>query len=174
MDFAVLGLGKTIDRYSYQEARSVGVNDVYRHRRADYVVCVDPPSRFTEERRTIIRNCRPKKFFSNVITDPTIGVEGWESHPCFEKIELHSPRGKADYFADGVAYGNMSVLPAMVLAVKLGASSLTLYGVDIKDHERLGNEHNFQRSVDYLQDFVWKCPVPVTLKCDMSQYIKVR
>jgi len=149
--FALLGLGESLSDYSGKEDFSIGVNDIWKFHKTDYVVCVDPPERFSSERLKTINECKPIKFFSH--------LEAWSTIHNFNKIDLRSPRGTADYYSDKISYGIMSPLSAMILACKLGATSITVYGVDLATHPRLTPLQD--KAVKHLKEFVFKCPVPV-------------
>lgn len=153
MTIAVLGTGESIKDYKGELA--IGVHDVWRYVQTQYVICTDSPKRFTIDRRTIINECRPIKLFSH--------LQSWSDHPCFEKVTLHSPRGKANYKAEGLSYGIMSVLPAMVLAYKLGATQINLYGIDLVNHKSFKDVDRMEKCIKHLQNFISACPVPVTM-----------
>jgi len=62
----VLGLGPGIENYKggYDQVRTIGVNDIWRHFDSDYVLCVDKIGSFEEDRFKIIVNCTPHRFFT--------------------------------------------------------------------------------------------------------------
>lgn len=166
--FAVLGLGPSLNDYSGKEKFSIGVNDIHSKVKSDYVVCVDSPGRFTEDRLKTILETDCKRFYSH--------LDSWAGVKNFEQIKLCYIRGEANYSADCISYGKMSPLCAMVLAVKLGATSITLYGVDLTTHWKFSDPDQGKQCIEHLQEFINKCPVPVRIAptSPIRQHITLR
>lgn len=166
--FAVLGLGPSLNDYRGKEKFSIGVNDIHSKVKSDYVVCVDSPGRFTEERLKTILETDCKAFYSH--------LDSWAGVKNFKKIELGYVRGKADYSSERISYGKMSPLCAMVLAVKLGATSLTIYGVDLTTHWKFSDPDQGKQCIEHFQEFIDKCPVPVKIAptSPIRQFVNLR
>jgi hypothetical protein len=79
MKINVLGLGPSLELFK-PDGISIGVNDIWSRVQTDYVVCLDKKERFTPERLSIIENCKPVKFYSQ--------VDDWLYRSDFELIEL--------------------------------------------------------------------------------------
>lgn len=142
MTIEVLGLGESIKNYRPNKNITIGVNDIYKYVKTDFIIMVDPPKRFFENDRlkTIIEST-PKKFYCNY---------SWPV-PNFELIELASPRGSlVDLDSERYCYSNNSAYVACVLAYKLKARRIVLHGVDFTNHHTLGKQNNQSR---ILHDF---------------------
>jgi len=128
MKIIVLGLGESIVNYSPSNIETIGVNDIYKHYSTDHVVCIDPPNRFDNIRIRTISESRPKTFFSQLdIWKPLVHN--------FKKIDFAIGRGKFDELdSDRVCYGCSSPLVATVIAYKMGAKEIELFGVDFNTH----------------------------------------
>ena len=137
MEMAVLGLGVSIQTFRGQEDFSIGVNDIYKYHPADYVLCLDDKKQFTPERLKVIEQCTPKIFYSQ--------QEDWATHPQFQRITLARPRGGlGELDTKRICYYIETPLSATILAYKLGASSIVLYGADYKDHPKIKGDRTLQ------------------------------
>ena len=133
MRFDVLGLGESLNNYTPTGNKTIGVNDIWSRVKTGHVVCVDLPNRFTPERlKTIINsNC---EFYTPLIE--------WEGLRQINKIALVNARGSLKELdsQDKVCYSNNSAFVACVMAWKLGAKELYLYGVDFNTHPNFKDE----------------------------------
>jgi hypothetical protein len=78
---AVLGTGPSWNLFvSDGFDASIGVNDIWKYVKTDYVVCLDHPSAFTPERLKVIKECKPKRFYSQMVE--------WDKRPDFQKIDI--------------------------------------------------------------------------------------
>jgi len=130
---AVLGLGESRNLFNSSEYDfSIGVNDIWRYFKTDYVVCVDYPRAFMPDRIKVINECKPKIFFSQFFQ--------WETRPDFEKI--HIAAGYPDFICnlDQLAYCKSYCSPFIATQVaykKFGATEIHLFGVDLIKHPHL-------------------------------------
>jgi hypothetical protein len=153
MKYSVLGLGPSLIDYKGIEEVSIGVNDIYRFHKTDYVLCVDPKRVFTPDRLKVIESCSPKKFFSH--------LNEWSDHPSFEKIELLSPRGTVDFSNRKTPYSIMTPFCAIAMAIKMGATSVMVYGVDLSTHPTFSKPHKMKQAVNDLKALINASPVPI-------------
>lgn len=128
---------------------SIGVNDCWKFGRpTDYLLVIDPPGRFTPDRRKIIQNSKPKHF----ITDSKAWLRLFYDSAKVDKIKPH-PNYKELYCTNGshikyrfstwkgrleqnqVQYWHTSPFPAISLAYLLGYKEIILWGVDFKTHK---------------------------------------
>lgn len=144
MTIDILGLGESLSEYKGKINVSIGVNDIYKHSPADYLVCVDPPKSFSKERLRTILNSQPKKFFTQ--------LDCWQ--PLVRNMELikfaHGNGRIVDLDTDRICYSNNSAYVACVLAYKMGAKVINLYGVDFNSHPNFKNESLEKTLNNYL------------------------
>lgn len=140
MTINILGLGESLSRYIYDENKTIGVNDIWKKVQTNYLVCVDRPSRFEPERLEIIKTCKPEKFFSHI-------TEWKQFHENYEHIDL-CYEAKLD--SEQVRCSNNSTFVACIMAFRLGAKNIQIYGADFKTHKTLQNEYKQFR---ILRDF---------------------
>lgn len=141
----VLGLGKTLSCYKKNDNITIGVNDIWKYHKTDYVVVVDPPRVFDQYRFQTIINSKPKKLFSN--------VEDWKSYNSyFEKINLAPVRHDLKTLDDknNIPYSNNSTFVACIMAYHLGADIILMHGVDFIEHKNLSVEYTLNSA---LNDF---------------------
>jgi len=130
---AVLGLGKTLKQYKPGEFDfTVGVNDIFRYHETDYVVCIDHRHRFKDERKQILDSTNCSKFYSH--------CDDWIHVPNFHKVRL--VRGSnLDDSKNRYDCSNNSTHVAAVVAYKMGAREIVVYGADFYgDHKFFKND----------------------------------
>ena len=66
--FSILGLGESLKNFSPNGSVTIGVNDIYKHFPADYVVCVDTPDKFNPERFKTITSSYYKGSHGIIVT----------------------------------------------------------------------------------------------------------
>lgn len=127
----ILGLGESLGDYTRKENEvAIGVNDIYSFEYVNYFVCVDRPSRFTEERKEAIVNC-PATLYTH--------LNDW----CLLRdnvrlINLSTGRGNlAEIDSEKFCYSNNSTFVAAILAYKIGATEINFFGVDMNTHDNL-------------------------------------
>lgn len=131
MKINVLCLGDSLKRYERNSELTVGVNDVNKHFKedpVDFLVVVDPPSAFTFKRCATIINYRCRQLFSQ--------VGAWSVHPDFTQIKFANGRSVLKKLDDKelVCYSNNSAFVACVIAFKMGAKEIDVFGADFNDH----------------------------------------
>jgi hypothetical protein len=133
MKIDVLALGESIADFSDSGNLTIGVNDIAKHHQCDFIVTADSPSRFTSQRlQTIVHS----KCIAVVSHYPE-----WRSLvQNFRHINLLKGRGNIDLHSSKFSYSNNSAFIACVLAFKLGAKVITMYGVDLVTHPNLGRK----------------------------------
>ena len=166
-------MGESIHEYTVNTEVSIGVNDVnkfFPDTPADYLVCVDLPSIFTPERqRTIIESVH-KKFFTH--------LSEWSK--LVQRCQLF----KLDKFPgclegldtkDVVSYSNNSAFVATVIAYKMGATDIVLYGVDFVNHHHLSRTDVLKKQIlDFknLYDALQKRGVKLSVCSQYSELSK--
>jgi hypothetical protein len=140
MTIEVLGLGESLSEYKANGNITIGVNDIYSRVKTDYVVCVDNFNPFTHERLQTILNTKCKGFYTH--------LDCWESVKNYREIKLHRV---ADLDSDLFRYSNNSPFVACVLAYKLGANRIVLWGVDMNTHHALNGNSREKAISDYVK-----------------------
>lgn len=147
MRIDLLGLGPSIHEYKNDGALTVGVNDIYKYYPADFIVCVDPVRVFTPERLETIKRSTPLKFIT-FLEEWRGLVKNFELYPLSKKGR-HNP----DLHNPGVlSYSILSPFTALGFAYSLGASEVTIYGVDLTNHPVLSLGAKQGNSVKYMLD----------------------
>jgi hypothetical protein len=143
----VLGLGESITTYKRENNKNnitIGVNDIAKHYFTDYLVIVDQPGRFPKERLANIKANKQAKVYSH--------IKIWAEHfNNFNYIKLEHRRSFLDLDSDRYSYSNNSTYLACILAYKLGAKEINLYGADFVTHNSLSSDLAFKRT---LSDFI--------------------
>lgn len=142
----VLGTGPSLKHYKPDGNHAIGVNDIWKYHKPEYVVCVDLPKRFTPERLKIIVECKPFVFF-------TCYPKDWEPFRKVQGLKLSHARGSVDTLDDinQICFSNNSAFVATVKAYHLGAKRIILHGVDFTGHKDLSEPIVQKRAID---DFV--------------------
>lgn len=148
-----MGLGPSIVDYKGEAGLRFGVNDIFKRHEVDHLVVQNFPDQFEPGRQYWIRRARPQIFHSS--------VEAWKDVPNWKKMDLLSPRGKVDFKDPRISYSVFSPFSCLDLAVKMGASRILVFGVDIIGHPVLGEERKVIRVLRDLEGFLEVCPVPV-------------
>lgn len=135
----VLGLGESLKEYKTDSNLTIGVNNIHSFVKTDYVVCIDQPHVFKEDRLNTILKTKCKGFYSH--------IDKWNHLDNFNLIKFNSGRGTLNGFdSDKFCYSNNSTYVAVVLAYKLGAKNIVLHGVDFRTHKNFrGN--SFKRAI---------------------------
>lgn len=158
MEIDVLGLGESLKEFKPSGNITIGVNDIWKHYQTDYVVCVDRINAFTVERLRTIMKSKPKKFLTH--------LDEWERiMPTFELIELSKGRGNLNDIDNTFAYSNNSVFVAVVLAYKLGATKINIFGADFNTHAAFNGNKLLAALDDYknLFDFLKEKGIKITV-----------
>lgn len=171
MKFDVLGLGESLSSYVNKGNQTIGVNDIWKRYPTDYLCVVDLIEKFTPDRFETIKNSKPKKFFCHLVE--------WHQHVSnFQQINLSPGRGLlTNLDSNLICYSNNSTYTACVLAFKLGAKELYLYGCDFNTHKNF-KDKNLEKT---LKDFklLYKTfynrgiRMYVTKESKLSQFIPV-
>ena len=141
MTIEILGLGESLNEYKPNGNTTIGVNDIHSLIKTDYVVCVDNFEPFTKERLEVILNTKCKGFYTQ--------LPCWKSVENYTEIKLHR---LAEMDSELFRYSNNSPFVACVLAYKLGATKIVLWGVDMNTHHALSKPNSFERAVkDYIK-----------------------
>lgn len=138
MRVSVLGLGRTLEKYHKWDGLEVtiGVNDIFKHHSTDFLILLDRPQRFTPERLKTILSSQSARVITH--------LEDWRKHfEIIDVIKLAPARGDLTHLdSDLYPYSSNSPYVACVLAYKLGAKEIVLYGVDFANHQSLtGDAH---------------------------------
>ena len=147
----VLGLGESLKDFKQDGSITIGVNDIWKYHKTHYIVCVDRINAFSVERFKTIHHSKPIKFLSH--------LEEWQPlMPTFELIKLNSGRGNIkEIESENYCYSNNSPYVAVVLAYKLGATTINIYGVDFNTHKNFKDNmllaaiKDFKVLFDYLK-----------------------
>lgn len=139
----ILGLGESLKHYKPDGNITIGVNDIHKKHKTDYVVCVDHLTAFNKERLETILKTKCKGFYSQIV-DWGLVV------PNFKIIEFNRGRGILDELdSDRFCYSNNSPFVACILAYKLGAKKIILHGVDFIDHPHINGNSKEKALLDY-------------------------
>ncbi len=131
---AILGLGYSIGEFNPADFEfTIGVNDIWRIFKSDIVVCLNPPKDFRSDRLKFIKECKPQKFYSQMVV--------WDTRPDFEKIEILPGYG-ADIFLNLDLHGYYKSYCSPFVACQIAfkeyyATEIHLFGVDMINHPEL-------------------------------------
>jgi len=130
----VAGIGPTIRETLRPEVVCIGVNDVERYWRVDYLLTVDPPGRFDFKRRAYLEKSIAPLF---------VGQPHCGRYPRENTVDylLKEPRGLAGLPDETgrLLYHKDSPYIAVSLACWMGFTEIGLIGVDhTGDHCRIG------------------------------------
>lgn len=147
----VIGLGQSVKHYDKNSKNmSIGVNDSWKIVKSELMVIIDPPelwqSSEDKPRLPFIIMARPKFFFTN--------REGWKGKiHNYTPIQLYPFRADilSINYPDHVSNSFNSAFVAAVLAYKLGAKKINLWGVDFVGHKNLGTPYLMK---ECIQDFI--------------------
>lgn len=143
MTIHVLGLGDSLEHYKPDNNITIGVNDIHKFIKTDYVVCVDHLFAFSKDRLETILKTRCKGFYSQI-------VDWGMVIPNFKLIEFNSGRGLLHELDNNkFCYSNNSPFVACILAYKLGAKNIVLHGVDLIDHPHIKGNSKEKALLDY-------------------------
>ena len=151
MKIDVLGLGESLREYKPSKNKTIGVNDIFKHHKVDYLVCVDKPNRFTKDRLKTIIDSDVEKFYTH--------LNEWSKLKTRTQIiKLNGIRGSLKGIEeDAVCYSNNSTFVAVVIAYKIGATQINIFGADFNTHPNFKNElletalNDFEKLFDYLK-----------------------
>jgi len=151
MRINVLGLGESLSELPISTDIRIGVNDIDARIKCDYVVCVDRPNLFNKERFTSIVNSECFKFYSQ--------TDEWKPYfSNFEKIQFSKgARGNLNDIDNTFPFSNNSTFVAVVLAYKLGATEISIFGADFNTHPNFKDAgleivlKDFKRLFDFLK-----------------------
>jgi len=134
-------MGSSLLSYSkvaHNHAIVIGVNDIAKYHPVDYLILIDPPSRFTKERMDVI--CNTDARIITIYYD-------WEKYLDFiYKVEVAPIRSDISMLdSDYYVYSSNSPYVAAVHAYKLGASEIVMYGVDFTNHKHLSGDEKIKR-----------------------------
>jgi len=145
MIIEIIALGESKNQYQRNENQTIGVNDVFSFMPVDTLIIIDPPNRFSEERKKIILSSTPKEFL--------VSFKEWQSlRSDAAMLKLCSGRGSLKELdtPNVYCYSNNSAFVACVVAYKKGAKKIIMHGADFKNHPALCKINNFAR---VLSDF---------------------
>lgn len=148
MKAAVLGLGESLKEFSGGFDFTVGVNDIFRYHKTDYLVVVDRQERFTQERLHVISMSTPEIFFSH--------HEVWKNSLAKKFCKLiFGQRSNLDSLGEVFPYeipeqfacphSISSPYVAACIAYKLGAAEIKLFGCDYLQHPNLKDKAKLER-----------------------------
>ena len=152
MKIDVLGLGESLKEFMPSKNITIGVNDIYKHYPVDYVLTVDRPSRFTKERLQTIKDSYPKKFYTH--------LNDWKG--LVDNLELFkfAIGGRCsinEIDSEGLLYSNNSTFVACVLAYKMGATTINIFGADFNTHPNFKDKSlenvlsDFKKLLDFFK-----------------------
>jgi hypothetical protein len=146
MTIDVLGLGESIKEFTPKGNITIGVNDVAKHFVTDKLVVVDKPEKFTKERLQTIVDHRCIMYTH---------LKEWLPYRKVKLIDLAFGRGNLnDIESERFCYSNNSTFVAVVLAYKLGATKINIFGADFNNHPNLDTKTvliDFKKLFDYLK-----------------------
>lgn len=149
MKAAVLGLGESLREFpSQQYDFTIGVNDIFRHIKTDYLVVVDRQERFAQERLHQICMSTPKIIFSqhevwnNSLAKKFCKLIFGQRSSLIMLGEVF-PNGTPEQFS--IPHSISSPYVAACIAYKLGATEIKLYGCDYFRHPNFFEQSKIQR-----------------------------
>ena len=170
MEADILGLGPTLTTYKKRENVMVfGVNDIFRHHPVQYLVTVDSPLRFLRfpgNRLDVMCNSTPEIFFTN--------RKEWEMYENVKSrmqlIELTAKRSDlTDAYSVGkIPFSNNSTFVAAILAYRMGAKKIIMYGVDFTGHHTLGKDNHMRKAIQDFQNLYLKLRIKGCKLCVSS------
>lgn len=130
----VLGTGPSLKEHVPDGSYTIGVNDIWRYRRTNAVVCLNNPSQFAPERLRIIRDCQPEIFYSQIVN--------WDFKKGFQLLTLRSGYPTTRCSLEGAFEKSYcSPFVAVQIAYRFnGATEIELYGIDMVNHPNLKNK----------------------------------
>lgn len=134
MTIDVIGLGPSATLHRTSANFTIGVNDAARRHRLNALVLADPPARFPPDRLRWITGSGAATVFSH--------YPEWGSRlPGLQLLQLAHGRGRLGTLDAGpLPYSNNSTFLAAVVAHRLGARIINLWGVDLSAHPVLGRD----------------------------------
>lgn len=131
----ILGLGESLALHSGNNP-TFGVNDIFRVKPVDHLVCVDFKSAFSPERLKIIESSLTCQFYSH--------LDEWRTMPNFNKILLHqfdNGANMANLDSEKISKSCFSPYVAIGLAWRIyKPEGIRIFGVDMVSHPHLGNQ----------------------------------
>lgn len=150
----IIGLGPTLSQtiklVDALPGEEYGVNDVWRVRKVNHVVVVDPPGRFLKHRFDVIKSCTPTNFYSYNEAWCIWQKERFQQILFSRRFDVAILRKKDE---KKVPQGLDSTFIACCIAYRNGAKKIITHGVDITDHPDLGE--NEKMIVESYRD-LWK------------------
>ncbi len=144
----ILGLGPTLKNYTPDRNISIGVNDIWKHHPADYVVCVDSIRRFTPERQASIISGKQKKFFS-IVKHWNFIVQNYEFVDPRNTMHVGECKENIPELDSGkIIFSSNSAFFAACIAFHMKPKQIIMHGVDFTDHHKLGKPSILERSVN--------------------------
>lgn len=135
MKIDILGLGESLSLFTPGDNIVFGVNDIFRFCEVDYLVVIDSPNRFCEERFRYIERATPIGFISH--------RKEYMWRPDIIPIELKHFGEPLDLDSEKINVSLMSPYVATIVAYKMfSPTEINLYGVDITSHPTLNSEKN--------------------------------
>jgi len=142
----VCGIGpsiKEIDFNNYADHLLIGVNDIERILKPNYLVIVDRIGTFNGERKNTIINTKCEDIFVN---NPQFSRElGNFNHQRLINIPLINIRKAPQLSNNKIVFSNNSTFVACDLARIMGGVDIKLIGVDFTDHKSLDNPKQLER-----------------------------
>lgn len=130
MTCQIIALGDSAKHWNGQ-GFSIGVNDSFKFgHNINWLVVINSPTRFKDEpdRRKIITESKPDKFFSN--------TPAWEKHfPDWQKLNLINFSYSHRQVKGRLWSSKTSPFVAICLAVQSGYTELVLWGIDMLTHK---------------------------------------
>lgn len=138
---SIIGLGESV-KYFDGKGPTIGVNDCFKFHPVDTLLLIDPPRRFTPERRRIIETSKPKlAVFYDLGWAQTFTNHKFK--PDYNIKQLFFSDGRTMRFSkymgklynDRVLHSLTSPFVAISLAYVLGYKEIVLWGVDLNTHK---------------------------------------
>ena len=142
----VVGCGRSAmdlaKRKDLDQLITIGVNDIDRLMRTNYLLVIDPPKKFSMDRASYVINTKADYVFTQ--------LKEWTIDPPEKKVEFKLGNRKMGNLTihNVVDYSTTSPFVAAIIAFKLGASRIGMIGVDFTPDHFYANdgEHSLVRS----------------------------
>jgi len=170
MEIDIIACGESALNFKHTGNMTVGVNDCYKIFPVKHLVVIDLPSAFLKARLKIIKDSVPLQFYSHLTV--------WDSLvKNFNQITFaHGCGNFNEFYSKAYTFSNNSAFVACVLAHKLGANQINLYGADFNTHPNFLRETSFKKTLkdfDNLNKILAEnnCKLRVTKESKLSNFI---
>jgi|GEM_PF-4825719 len=142
MEFDVLAYGESINRWNYS-CQTIGINHIGNLvNEIDFLLLIDHPAYFTPEKMQAVKKTMPQNFF---IADMAWlqfieRTKAVQISFCAERSNTRTLNNTSKGIFALLPYSYNSPFVAAVLAIRMGARKVNLYGVDFNSDSMADTE----------------------------------